>query len=163
MKNFELTCAVDLDGVLADFSGRLREITGKPAESLNRGYLWATVQKYNDEVAPFFESLDKMSDADKLWNFVSSNFGHVFILTATGWTPKNGADQKRNWVAKNLGPNVVTKVVTSGSLKAQFATPTTILIDDTRKAIDPWIAAGGIGILHTSADSTIAEMKRLLA
>ena len=34
-----------------------------------------------------------------------------------------------------------------------------ILIDDTKKKLDPWIEAGGIGILHTSAASTISELK----
>lgn len=162
MKNYEFEAVLDLDGVLADFSGRLHEITGKHAESLKKGYLWSSVQKYNDEVAPFFESLDKMSDADKLWDFVTSNFGHVSILTATGWTPKNGADQKMNWVKKHFGPQIPVRVVTSGSLKGQFAKPNAILIDDTRKAIDPWIAAGGIGVLHTSADDSIAQLKKIL-
>lgn len=163
MKNYELSLACDLDGVLADFSGRLREITGKPAESLNKGYLWATVQKYNDNVAPFFETLEKMPDADELFDFINGNFNHVFILTATGWTPKNGADQKRNWVKKKFGDKLDVKVVTSGTLKAQFATPQTILVDDTTKAIHPWIAAGGIGVLHKSAGDSITQLKDILA
>lgn len=161
--NYEYTCAVDLDGVMADFSGRIEELTGQKCETLNKGKLWSTVQKYNDTVAPFFQSLPKMKDADELWTFVRANFSHVFVLTATGWTPKDGADQKIAWVKEHLGSDIVTKVVTSGSLKAQFATPSTILIDDTAKAINPWIAAGGVGVLHTSAANTIRELKLLLA
>ena len=36
-----------------------------------------------------------------------------------------------------------------------------ILIDDRKKKIDQWIAAGGIGILHTDAASTIEKLKEL--
>lgn len=163
MKNYELKVFLDLDGVLADFSGRLKEITGKPAESLSKGYLWASVQKYNDNVAPFFETLDKMPDADQLFNFVTGNFGHVGILTATGWTPRDGADQKRNWVKKHFGDKLDVKVVTSGSLKKEFATPQTVLVDDTTKAITPWIQAGGIGVLHRNAKQSIEELKQILS
>jgi hypothetical protein len=162
MKRYDLTCAVDLDGVLFDFSGRLKEITGKPAEELSRGYLWHSVQKYNDTVAPFFETLDLLPDAHELWAYVTARFDHVFILTATGWTPKDGEDQKRRAVAKHFGQQTHVKVVTSGSLKAQFATPTTILIDDTRKAFDPWVAAGGIGVFHTSAADSIKQLESIL-
>ena len=36
-----------------------------------------------------------------------------------------------------------------------FASPNSILIDDREDNIKGWIDAGGIGILHTSADNTI--------
>jgi hypothetical protein len=162
MKNYEYTVAIDLDGVSADFAGRIQQITGMVCESVPRGKLWASVEKYNREVAPFFESLDKMADADELWSFIDAHFGHYYVLTATGWTPRDGADQKTRWVAKTYGAHVPVKVVTSGSLKAQFATPKSILIDDTRKAIDPWIAAGGIGVFHTSAADSIKQLQEIL-
>jgi hypothetical protein len=46
-------------------------------------------------------------------------------------------------------------------MKAEYAEPNAILIDDQPKSIDPFIAAGGIGILHTSAANTIKELKKL--
>jgi len=36
-----------------------------------------------------------------------------------------------------------------------------ILIDDYPKNVDQFKAAGGIGILHTSASNTISQLKRL--
>ena len=36
-----------------------------------------------------------------------------------------------------------------------------ILIDDWKKNIVEWEAAGGIGILHKSASATIAQLKKL--
>lgn len=163
MKNYELSCAVDLDGVLANFSGRIQEITGQVCETLPKGKLWAAVERYNREVAPFFETLDKMPDADRLWSFITQRFNHVFILTATGWTPRNGADQKTKWVHDRFGSQINVKVVTSGSLKAMYATPRIVLVDDTTKAIDPWIKAGGIGVLHKNAEDSISQLEKILA
>ena len=40
-------------------------------------------------------------------------------------------------------------------------TKTDILIDDKQSTIDNWNAAGGTGILHTSADKTISKLKKL--
>lgn len=39
--------------------------------------------------------------------------------------------------------------------KAKWATPTSILIDDSSGCVAPFITAGGHGILHVSASETI--------
>ena len=39
--------------------------------------------------------------------------------------------------------------------------PDAILIDDRLKSIGPWRQKGGIGILHTDANETIRQLKRL--
>jgi len=46
-------------------------------------------------------------------------------------------------------------------LKKNYAAPNHILIDDRESNIDQWRAAGGIGILHTSAAGTIQQLKKL--
>ena len=40
-----------------------------------------------------------------------------------------------------------------------YAKPNRILIDDYSETIERWRAAGGKGILHTSADDTIKQLK----
>jgi hypothetical protein len=45
--------------------------------------------------------------------------------------------------------------------KQRFAGENRILIDDLEKTIDEWNAKGGIGIHHTSAISTIRQLKNL--
>ena len=42
-----------------------------------------------------------------------------------------------------------------------YLLPHSILIDDLKVTIDEWNAGGGIGILHTSAASTIKQLKEL--
>lgn len=153
---------VDLDGVLSDFEGLISSHVGRPISEISKGYLWASINKYNNEVNPFFESLPLMKDAMELWNFVISNFKDVNILTATGNTPKDAAEQKRTWVIKHLSRYNRIITVTKSPDKANYASETSILIDDRDKSIDPWVEAGGIGILHTSAKETIEELKQYL-
>jgi hypothetical protein len=44
-------------------------------------------------------------------------------------------------------------------LKAQYAHPTIILVDDTDYVIDGFVKAGGIGILHSDVNETISKLK----
>ena len=66
------------------------------------------------------------------------------------WLKKQGLTYKRNVVPKR-------------SLKASYATPNTILIDDTEDVIVAFNKAGGIGILHKNIDETLVTLKTLLA
>ena len=42
-----------------------------------------------------------------------------------------------------------------------MASPNAILIDDRKDNIEQWIEAGGIGIHHTSTNSTIKKLQKL--
>lgn len=166
--------AIDMDGVMSDFARKVAELTGiasKEAldlmerveeQSLDKRRMWGAINKF-DAHTPFFYSLEKMRDADVLFSFVTAHFAHddISFLTASGHTPVDAPHQKRRWIRKHYGSYHV-EVVTKSLDKAAFATPTTILIDDRDKSIDPWVAAGGIGILHKDAATTILELKRLL-
>jgi hypothetical protein len=37
-----------------------------------------------------------------------------------------------------------------------------ILVDDRNKSIDPWVEAGGIGVLHKSVPDTIGQLRELI-
>jgi hypothetical protein len=49
----------------------------------------------------------------------------------------------------------------TGSQKGMFAIKGSVLIDDRQKNLDAWEKHGGIGILHTSAEDTINQLKEL--
>lgn len=162
IRNEKYTVWIDSDGVLADFEGKVEEILGRPINSVPKGEVWKAVYAYNDRVEPFFESLSKMPDADKLVTFCTQNFSIVKVLTATGYTPKDAGEQKRRWYLKHYGPTLSVKTVEKSGQKAMYANPNSILIDDRDKSIGPWLAAGGIGIFHTDVASTIEKLKTLL-
>ena len=162
MRNTTFFIWIDSDGVLADFDEKIREITGKECHELPKGTLWQHVDRYN-QTNPFFESLAKMPGADRLVQFVRANFEHHGVLTACGNTPKDAREQKIIWYHR-MWPGLRCEVVLKSPDKAaNFAAPNAVLIDDRAKSIDPWVAAGGIGILHTSVDDTIRQLQELLS
>ena len=156
-----ISLKVDLDGVLVDFEGALRERFGMNMRE-HRNKVWGKIAYYNDNVEPWFYSLPKMADADVLWTFVTENFSDIEILSACGTTPRDAAGQKKAWIGDHLGYDVRATIVKSGSEKALHASPTALLIDDRAKVIAPFVDAGGMGILHTSAEDTIITLERLI-
>ena len=163
MKPNDYHIYVDLDGVLADLHTEIERVldikitmSGGDTDWDNADEIWKRLRELDE---PNFSNLNKLPDADKLWKYVLKYSPN--ILTATGHPSKRNAQQKVGWVEKNLsGYNQIYTVVAS-RLKAQYAWPDTILIDDRMKSIGPWRQKGGIGILHTSADETIKELKKL--
>jgi len=161
-KNSEYTIAIDMDGVLADFDLGSRQALGDDKDTISTKEFWKRVNNYNKNVAPFFENLPAMKDAFTLMRFITNNFDNYFVLTASGYTPKNVEEQKRNWVRKVFSPLLKVVIVKKSADKAQYAGPDSILIDDRNKSIDPWKKAGGIGILYTSATDTITQLKKII-
>lgn len=165
---------MDMDGVTCDFAGKVRFLLGMSPknteelmerveeESFDKKLMWKAIHAY-DTHTPFFYSLDKLPDADDLFDFVIEHFDHedIGFLTASGYTPVDAAHQKRRWIRKHYGDYQVD-VVSKSHDKAVFATSTTILIDDREKSITPWIEAGGIGILHKNSKDTIEQLKKIL-
>ena len=163
MTNFGISeIYVDADGVLCAFDQYVLEKFGKRVEDFNpKGRFWQHLTHHDTHVEKFFLNLPKMHDADVLMAFLLGTGLPIRVLTACGNTPKDAKEQKIEWFAKHY-PNVECIVVSKSPDKAAYATPTTVLIDDRSKSIDPWMAAGGIGILHRSADETIETLGRLL-
>lgn len=157
---------VDMDGVLADFVDGVNRILGLnysdekyKNDPKYRDMMWKAVKKYSLEGGQLWSELNLMPDAKQLWSYVEKYDPE--ILTASG-DPKWGAEeQKRQWVPWMVGSDITVHVVRQSAMKAQFAEPNAILIDDQPKSINPFVEAGGIGILHTSAANTIKELKKL--
>lgn len=165
MKLFELKkeykIFVDLDGVMADLDKHVKTITGKTFAQLRaEGHGFSKfVKNERKQGHSVFDQLDPMPDAHVLWSYIEKH--NPDILTATGYPEKEAKAEKIRWVHDNLGGfnNIYTTV--SGADKHAYAAPNHILIDDRDKSILPWRAAGGIGIKHTSATDTIAQLKKL--
>jgi hypothetical protein len=173
-KTHGYTIFLDMDGVISDFARKVAELMGIfPKEALDlmekvdeatidKRKMWKAINSY-DAHTPFFYSLEKMHDADILFDFVKETFaaGDIGFLTASGHSPQDAPHQKKRWIRKHYG-KYHTEVVTKSLEKAAFAGPKVILVDDRSKSIDPWVEAGGIGILHTDAKSTIQKIKDII-
>ena len=143
---------LDLDGVFADSAKRIEELTGKPYAEVTAIEFWNVVEKD----AEFFLKLERIEDSFELYEQIK-HLPHSF-LTGLPIIPRM-VMHKRAWVDKYF-PGVVM-IATRGKLKHRYATPDSVLIDDTKRNIDNWNGAGGIGILHKTADNTLEELKRL--
>ena len=156
------TVYVDMDGVIADFSKRYKEkFRATPEETRSNKEFNGFFKKFIDDGE--FSTLDLMPDAHVLLAFLNSFDVPKEILSSTARPENHGmiAPQKQMWLNKH---NIHYKAnfVPGKSLKYKYATPDSIIIDDTKSVIDDWNKAGGIGILHRDAVSTIAMLKMYL-
>lgn len=162
MKNTQYHIFLDLDGVFADFESRMSECTDHVPWSLTSSEMWAAINAYNNNVQPFFLTLDLMPDALRLWQFVVDNFENYSFLSAKGTGDDDYAEQKAAWVAKNISSTVVVECVERGAEKFKHAAAHTLLVDDMKRNTDNFVQAGGLAIVHTSVDDTIAKLQKLL-
>ena len=153
-----ITLYLDMDGVLADFN---KEYTKFDPQKEDRKKFRSAVLEHN-----IFEVLDFMPDTQELLNHVSKLQGiNIEILTSMGTHDQvqgNAAKyQKMKWLDKYNIP-YKANFVRNKEEKAQYATPTSILIDDSIGCITPFNAAGGHGILHTNSADTINRLNSTL-
>ena len=153
---------VDLDEVLVDYR-RLTESWGIDIDEVKlsddaQQEFWAHIDDRHSKGETFWGGMVPMPDALELWQYVRRY--DVEVLTA-GRPHGNPFLEKSLWVRRYLGDVKLHLVPRSGD-KAKFAAPNHILIDDKVASITPWVAAGGIGILHTSAESSITQLQQIL-
>jgi len=151
------TLYCDMDGVLCDFEKRFTDLTGmspgKYKDLNGRNAFWKAV---DEDGVRFWAGMPWMPDGEKLWNYIKPN---VYSLLSSPSFDNSSRLGKRLWV-KNKIPG--TKLIlASRKNKQDYAKENAILIDDLKPTIDEWNAKGGIGILHTSAESTINQLKEL--
>ena len=155
---------VDMDGVVADFDKRFTDLSGmSPSdyESKNgKNAFWDFIDVKHK--LAFWVGIQPMSDAQSLMDYVSKH--NYEMLTAPSIRKESLMGKGlwiRNWTNKGLFPSKPKVNYKPAKNKHHFAAPNHILIDDKPSTIDSWNAAGGIGILHTSAGNTINQLKKI--
>ena len=152
----QYTIYCDMDGVLVDFDRGYQELTGmttQQADTIGGDTFWEPLIQAG---AKWWITLNWMPDGKQLWNYIKK---YTPILLSAPSKQESSRLGKRVWVKREL-PDVKL-ILRPASQKQQYASPTSILIDDRQKNIDQWEAAGGIGILHTSTANTIEQLKQL--
>lgn len=145
----------DMDGVLTDFERKLRE-NGYPdfEPSWSDEKTWAAVES----IDKFWEELPWMEDGKKLWNFLKPY--RPDLLSAPSRHDTRSIKGKQEWVEREIGR--VTLILIRAKDKCLYANTCSILIDDSKKNIDRWVEAGGVGILHKSAENTMITIANLI-
>lgn len=150
---------VDMDGVIADFEKRYKEkFNVSPEQTRDNKSFGGFFDKFIADKE--FATLDMMPDAHPLLQFLDTLSIPKEILSSTAsekWHDKI-EPQKHEWLKKH-DIQYKANFVPGARHKYKFATPDSIIIDDTKSVIDDWTKAGGIGIWHTDAISTITMLK----
>ena len=150
---------LDMDGVIADFDKRYKElykIAPKDADTYKTFDKFFTMFIADRE----FAKLDLMPDALTLINYLRSLPMPTEILSSTSSEKRDAEirEQKIDWLKKH-NIEFPVNLVPGKRLKRTYAQPDYLLIDDTSQNIDQWRTDGGIGILHTDALTTIGILK----
>ncbi len=149
----------DMDGVVADFLKFTNNILGTKFKD----------EYWSDLPLDTFAQLPKMSDADVLWGYIKQF--QPFMLTAVpresrGPIAKRAWKDKTRWMKKNFRLASDRMRIVLRKNKKNFAVDgrdrrPNILIDDHLGNIREWERAGGIGVHHISASSTINDLKKI--
>jgi len=151
--DYKIYC--DMDGVLADFESGYEKLTGIDlrGEFVKGDDFWEPISKAG---VGFWAGLKWMPDGQKLWDYLKPYKPDLLSAPSREDSSRIG---KHVWVKHKIpGTKLILRYAKQ---KQELATPESILIDDRQVNIDQWEAAGGIGILHTSTDNTIKQLKQL--
>lgn len=162
---------IDLDGVLCDFLGGIRNLTthgslrDKVVLQPVPGTLWPIpeeVWKATDFY--FWDKLQKTWFAMELVRYLGTFFGeeNLYVLTALhppGRNYKDGTiEGKMSWIHKNF-PKLAGRIIVT-SHKYLLAGENTLLIEDSEKQSDAFIRAGGQAYLvPTETNRLFDEVK----
>lgn len=153
---------VDMDGVIANFQKKWIELYGLDPEMTHK-HKKDGKEKFKKFVEDKeFAVLELMPDAKMLIEYLNDKLEDIpkEILSSTANEKyfDNISQQKNVWLNRNdidWKPNYVP----GKSHKYTYAEKGYVLIDDDKQNIEDWNKAGGTGILHRDALTTIALLK----
>lgn len=160
MQKPKISCIyLDMDGVIADFSKRYKELYHmEPREAEKH-------KKFNHFFDEFiasgqFATLDKMHGADVGLDFLRKCSAPTQILSSTANEQRYDeiSKQKLIWLHTH-GITFAPNFVPGKKHKWKYAAPDKIIIDDTKSVIEDWTKAGGIGIWHQDWPTTLAILR----
>ena len=155
---------LDQDGVLADFQSTCSEMLGLKIWNTDEGHKLYDSHKRELTAKHLFRQLKPLPDAWKLVDWCLNSGIHTEILTAAGTVNRTIViKDKIDWIREHIHPHWIVIPTFKGSQKAAFAHKKSVLIDDRSRNIDCWVEAGGIGILHKTADQTIKELDYIIS
>jgi beta-phosphoglucomutase-like phosphatase (HAD superfamily) len=150
---------LDMDGVIADFNKRYKEIYGMLPKEAERHKKFENL--FRDAIKNnIFADLDPMPGAMDLIEYLRKASVPTQILSSTARPEVHDevAKQKMIWLQKH-GITFNPIFVPGKRLKKQYAAPDSLIIDDTEVVIDDWVGAGGCAIWHKDVPSTINILK----
>lgn len=160
MQKPKISCIfLDMDGVIADFVKRYKEVFNMlPVQAERRHrfeHLFDSFISNNN-----FATLDLMPGAMEGITFLRKASVPTQILSSTSNEERYDVIRKQKLVWLQTHGITFNPIFVPGKdLKQEYAAPDKIIIDDTESVIDQWKARGGIGILHKDWMTTLAILR----
>ena len=152
----------DMDQVLCNFMKGADEAVGSSFIHADKTERWNKINQTKN----FWANLEWMPGGKRLWQFISRY--DPYILSAYSGRDPNSKNGKMKWLGKYTNVRKGNINLVKRAQKQRYAMTglgvtrkPNILIDDYAKNIVEWEKKGGIGIHHTDAGKSIAELKRL--
>lgn len=146
----------DLDGVLANFEGKIVSIFGEPYST----QLWPRIAA---EYPHIFKFLDPIHPMVMLFNSMSLGGYDVRVLSAKpSMIDMRYVEQdKISWCSERLNTNNVT-IVNKAEDKQRYSREGVVLIDDNVISCEQWSSRGGIALLHKTYAQTRRNVDAIL-
>ena len=161
----EFKIYLDMDGVIADFDKRFKDISGMDPREFEDKYgtkeFWNLIDEENK--VKFWVGIPEMPGAKALVDYVKK---YNFELLTSPSAKKQSYLGKLLWIRNHKDlfggkPRVNFKrAKEKHEVKSDLQT-TDILIDDREDTISRWNEAGGTGIHYKSANQVINDLKKL--
>jgi 5'(3')-deoxyribonucleotidase len=151
-----MTIFLDMDGVIADYDLGYTRIGG---EKTDKG---SSKAKRLKPYPHFYRDLPPTNDCMKLWHFLAP-YKPVILSAQSNFVPHSKED-KIHWLKEHLGLTDTSRIIICNypTDKQKHCEPGAILIDDNTKNCSEWVNAGGVAIIHKSAEDTIRKLKAIL-
>jgi hypothetical protein len=157
---------LDMDGVLADFDQRFRDISGMEPKEFENKYgtkaFWNLIDEENK--IKFWVGIPAMPGAADLVNAVKD---YNYELLTSPSAKKQSYLGKILWVKNHTGdvfpskPRINFKKAKEKHLVKPQLAKTDILIDDREDTIGRWNAAGGTGIVYKNISQVLNDLGKL--
>jgi len=157
---------LDMDGVIADFDQRFRDLSGMEPRDFENKYgkkaFWNLIDEENK--IKFWVGIPTMPGASDLVDAVK-NYNYELLTSPSA--KKQSYLGKILWVRNHIGsvfpskPRINFKKAKEKHLVKPQLTKTDILIDDREDTIGRWNAAGGTGIVYKNISQVLNDLGKL--
>jgi FMN phosphatase YigB (HAD superfamily) len=155
IQQYKIYC--DMDGVLCDFDRQFEQYAKMSPKTFESKFgtdkFWELIDKIG---YIFWSKMSWMSDGKSLWEYINKYKPDLLSAPSKKASSRYG---KRLWVSENVpGAKLI---LADRERKQNYSKKNSILIDDRSDTISEWNSRGGIGILFTSTEQTINDLKKL--
>ena len=177
--DFEKGAVAAINAQLSSQNPKFPHLAAQVIKTLGRNYVvLSDIKKYDpskvdiaaqymytllEDDEKWWATLPWMEDGERLWTYIRQ-FNPQILTSPMDKGGKSGSlAGKRRWVAEHLkiSPDRIIFKHDKWEKAISEHGKRNILIDDFAAKIDPWIKAGGIGILHLNTHNTISILQMI--